>query len=101
MGKTRRRGGGYDGQGVQRDGRGKGGGYEYWSRRPCSGCAPGRENKRLTHRLERARRAVELRRAMEPEKDDDDDLYTERQRWQREYERQFLDDLMGEWDDDA
>lgn len=34
----------------------KGPGYEYWSKRPGSrnhGTAPGRESKKLTHRLER------------------------------------------------
>ncbi len=33
----------------------KGSGYEYWSRRPAKGCVdPGKENKTITHRLERA-----------------------------------------------
>jgi len=33
----------------------KGPGYEYWSRRPAKGCVdPGKENKAVTHRLERA-----------------------------------------------
>ena len=33
----------------------KGPGYEYWSRRPAKGCVdPGKSNKTITHRLERA-----------------------------------------------
>jgi len=33
----------------------KGPGYEYWSRRPSKGCVgPGKQNKTITHRLERA-----------------------------------------------
>ena len=33
----------------------KGPGYEYWSRRPAKGCInPGKQNKIITHRLERA-----------------------------------------------
>jgi len=33
----------------------KGPGYEYWSRRPTKGCVDsGKENKAVTHRLERA-----------------------------------------------
>lgn len=33
----------------------KGPGYEYWSRRPSKGCVePGKKNKVITHRLERA-----------------------------------------------
>ena len=33
----------------------KGAGYEYWSRRPAKGCVdPGKRNKTITHRLERA-----------------------------------------------
>ena len=33
----------------------KGPGYEYWSRRPSRGCIePGKKNKTIAHRLERA-----------------------------------------------
>ena len=33
----------------------QGPGFEYWSRRPAKGCVdPGKENKAVTHRLERA-----------------------------------------------
>jgi hypothetical protein len=33
----------------------KGPGHEYWSRRPAKGCVnPGKKNKTITHRLERA-----------------------------------------------
>ena len=38
---------------LTRDGLGKGPGYEYWSRRPFSGSAPGNETKRMTNRYER------------------------------------------------
>lgn len=31
----------------------KGPGYEYWSRRPLCGEAPGKKTKRKTHRIER------------------------------------------------
>ena len=34
---------------------GKGAGYEYWSRRPFSGVSPGKDNKKITHRIERAK----------------------------------------------
>lgn len=56
MSRTYRRG--YDwGKGQytndRRDGSGKGCGFEYWSRRPLSGYAPGSETKRLTNRIER------------------------------------------------
>lgn len=56
MSRTNRRG--YDWNQDQyvtdrRDGLGKGCGFEYWSRRPLSGYAPGSETKRLTNRIER------------------------------------------------
>jgi hypothetical protein len=39
----------------------KGPGYEYWSRRPAKGCIdPGKSNKTVTHRLERAAAKREL-----------------------------------------
>jgi len=39
----------------------KGPGYEYWSRRPAKGCVdPGKKNKVVTHRLERAAAKREL-----------------------------------------
>ena len=39
----------------------KGPGYEYWSRRPAKGCVdPGKRNKTVTHRLERAAAKREL-----------------------------------------
>lgn len=44
----------------------KGYGYEYWSRRPCSGWKPGRSTKRITHGIERARGKIE---ASKPEQD--------------------------------
>ena len=34
---------------------GKGPGYEYWGRRPCSGFNPGKESKTIMHQIERAR----------------------------------------------
>ena len=34
---------------------GKGGGYEYWSRRPGNGLGPCRENKKITLHIERAK----------------------------------------------
>jgi DMSO/TMAO reductase YedYZ molybdopterin-dependent catalytic subunit len=44
----------------------KGPGYEYWSRRPAKSCTdPGKENKTITHRLERAAAKRELKRAQE------------------------------------
>ena len=44
----------------------KGPGYEYWSRRPAKSCTdPGKENKTITHRLERAAAKRELKRAPE------------------------------------
>lgn len=50
-----------------RDGRGKGGGYEYWSNRPgnFSGGQPGRGTKTSTHRIERREGQRELERAIE------------------------------------
>jgi len=39
----------------------KGPTYEYWSRRPSKGCiSPGKDNKKITHRLERVRAKREL-----------------------------------------
>ena len=39
----------------------KGPGCEYWSRRPAKGCVdPGKKNKVVTHRLERAAAKREL-----------------------------------------
>lgn len=41
---------------------GKGPGYEYWSRRPSKGCTcPGKENKKITHKLERRQANKELK----------------------------------------
>lgn len=43
----------------------KGPGYEYWGRRPCNGYNPSKENKRLTHQIERARAKQDLRKPKE------------------------------------
>jgi hypothetical protein len=52
----------------------KGPGYEYWGRRPCSGFHAGKENKRHTHQIERAReKALILDEIKEMEDDRDDD----------------------------
>ena len=40
----------------------KGPGYEYWSRRPAKGTAPGKKTKTITHRLERAAAKRQLRK---------------------------------------
>jgi hypothetical protein len=45
---------------------GKGPGHEYWSKRPFSGVNPGKENKKITHRIERARSKQKLKKK-EPE----------------------------------
>lgn len=33
----------------------KGPGFEYWGKRPLSGHSPGKDTKKKTHRIERAR----------------------------------------------
>lgn len=38
-------------------------GFEYWSRRPNSGCVPGRKDKQMTHQIERARAKLECKDA--------------------------------------
>lgn len=46
----------------------KGPGHEYWSRRPSKGCTdPGRPNKVITHRLERAAAKRELKHELKKE----------------------------------
>ena len=39
-------------------------GYEYWTRRPASGCVPGTGTKQLTHQIERAQGRQELHREL-------------------------------------
>jgi len=34
---------------------GKGPGFEYWGKRPFSGVSPSKENKQITHKIERQR----------------------------------------------
>ena len=54
---------------------GKGPGYEYWGRRPCSGFNPGKESKVIVHQIERAREKellLDETKEMEDEEDDDD-----------------------------
>lgn len=36
-------------------------GWEYWSRRPMSGCAPSPENKKICHGIERSQAKAEVR----------------------------------------
>ncbi len=43
----------------------KGPGFEYWSRRPCSGMEPGRDTKRVTHGIERAQEKELVRREVD------------------------------------
>jgi hypothetical protein len=38
----------------------KGGGFEFWSRRPPKWCPPGKVWKRITHAIERARAKREV-----------------------------------------
>ncbi len=45
----------------------KGPGYEYWSKRPLSGSSPGKETKKKTHRIERARSKKLTRKESEEE----------------------------------
>jgi hypothetical protein len=50
----------------------KGPGWEYWSRRPCSGWNPSKEHKQITHQIERAREKELIQdeiREMEDESD--------------------------------
>jgi hypothetical protein len=35
-------------------------GYEYWGKRPNSGCTPGKEDKKITHQIERAQAKQKL-----------------------------------------
>lgn len=39
-------------------------GYEYWSKRPNSGCGPGKKDKQMTHQIERARAKGECQNAV-------------------------------------
>lgn len=39
-------------------------GYEYWSKRPLSGASPGKETKKLTHGIERARSKKDLKKTL-------------------------------------
>ena len=43
----------------------KGPGHDYWSRRPMSGSAPGKETKRLTHKLERIEAKDQIKEQLE------------------------------------
>lgn len=45
----------------------KGPGYEYWSKRPNSCSAPGKKNKQITNRIERARRLKEIKKELKDE----------------------------------
>ena len=50
-------------------------GYEYWGRRPCSGYHPSKENKTITHQIERAQDKAALQdeiKEMEDEEDTED-----------------------------
>lgn len=93
MGKTQRKGFDSDGeyQRDRRDGSGKGCGYEYWSRRPLSGYSPSAENKRLTHRIERARHKQQLRKELTPE----EPIVLESISGFNE--QAYLDDLYDDW----
>jgi len=51
----------------------RGPGYEYWSRRPCSGWNPGRETKMISHQIERAREKATLHDEIKEMEDEDDD----------------------------
>lgn len=50
---------------LHRDGVGKGGGWEFWSRRPMNGCGPGRSAKKLCLGIERARAKRDLRKELD------------------------------------
>jgi hypothetical protein len=41
----------------------KGPGYEYWSKRPMAGQSPGKETKKLTHKIERLENKKKTREA--------------------------------------
>jgi hypothetical protein len=46
---------------------GKGPGYDYWSKRPTPLTSPGREAKKLTHRLERIQGKKKIKEELDEE----------------------------------
>lgn len=45
----------------------KGPGYEYWSKRPTPLTSPGKEAKKLTHRLERIQAKKQIKEELDEE----------------------------------
>ena len=52
---------------------GKSPGWEYWSRRPCNGYHSSKENKTITHQIERAREKALIQDEIKEMEDADGD----------------------------